>query len=286
MGAFTDISGRKYGKLTVLQRAENRGKQTFWRCKCECGNVKDIRGGDLKNGKIISCGCVKSEMSRERTHKDIKGMKFGRLTAIEEVYSIRGRAFWLFRCECGNSVIASGKDVRSGNTKSCGCKKGENGYLDGRSTERLYGVWCGMHTRCYNENSGSYKNYGGRGISIAEEWHDYSKFRAWAIANGYDESAPKGVCTIDRINNDGNYEPGNCRFVSMKVQAANKRKTKRPYQNRPVVQIDISNNCIIREYGSVTEAANDTGCDPSSIVKCCKGTIKLVNGHSWRYKSC
>lgn len=286
-GTFIDISGRKYGMLTVLHRAENRGRQTFWTCRCDCGTVKDIRGGDLKCGKIRSCGCIKSETAKNNTFVDITGMTFGRLTAIECVGSKNNRAQWLLQCSCGNMIIANGKDVRSGNTKSCGCQKKESAvttpYIDGRSSERLNRVWYGMMARCYNPNTNSYKNYGGRGISICDEWHDYAKFRTWALENGYNPDAEFGECTIDRINNDGNYEPQNCRFVDSKVQAKNKRKGKKPSQRKPVIQFNILTGEKVERFESITDAAEKTGADASSIVSCCKGKSKTCLGFGWKY---
>ena len=81
-----------------------------------------------------------------------------------------------------------------------------------------------MKKRCENPNCASYKWYGAKGVIVCEEWHDYTKFKEWALSSGYDDTAKKGDCTIDRINPYGNYEPSNCRWVNMKVQANNKRK--------------------------------------------------------------
>ena len=91
------------------------------------------------------------------------------------------------------------------------------------SRKRLYSVWYGMISRCENPGNRSYKNYGARGIKVCEEWHDFDEFFYWAIAHDYDGDAPQGQCTIDRIDNDGNYEPGNCRFTNMMMQSWNKR---------------------------------------------------------------
>lgn len=100
-------------------------------------------------------------------------------------------------------------------------------YGSGYSKERLYNVHRNMIERCENHTNIAYKYYGGRGIKVCPEWHDYMKFREWAYKNGYDDSAPKWVCTIDRIDTNGDYTPNNCRWVDMKEQARNKR----PYKN-------------------------------------------------------
>jgi hypothetical protein len=100
----------------------------------------------------------------------------------------------------------------------------KHGERSRRYNERLYNVWNGMKTRCINPNAKSYRAYGGRGITVCDEWlHNFPAFQEWAITHGYDETAPFGECTIDRIDVNGNYEPSNCRWVSMEVQQTNKR---------------------------------------------------------------
>ena len=95
-------------------------------------------------------------------------------------------------------------------------------FVHGGTGSRLYKVWNGMKQRCNDPNSIAYHRYGGRGIRVCDEWLSYTNFEDWALSAGYDPDAPKGKCTLDRINNDGNYEPSNCRWVSLAEQCATK----------------------------------------------------------------
>jgi hypothetical protein len=168
---------------------------------------------------------------------DETGNRYGRLTVVCRAGSTkRHMARWLCQCDCGGVSIVRGADLRNGNTKSCGCLEQEtrvrNGYqrmrpTHGMSSSRLYGVWESMKTRCTNPTYPHYKDYGGRGIAVCNEWSsDFQTFATWALSNGYDESAPKGKCTLDRIDPDGNYCPENCRFADTEVQQNNRRDRK------------------------------------------------------------
>ena len=162
--------------------------------------------------------------------RDIVGQRFGRLTVIEPMGKGKdGRARWLCQCDCGNYKAVSNSNLGKG-IVSCGCKKAEDlkknaiKPIHGQSRTRLYGVWGAMVDRCNNPHAHEYENYGGRGIKVCDEWRwDYTQFEAWAMANGYDEKAKKGECTLDRIDPNGNYEPSNCRFASAKEQSRNRR---------------------------------------------------------------
>lgn len=236
MGRFEDLSGRRFGRLSVVERAANRGKSTMWLCKCECGATTTVSAGDLKLGKQKSCGCLRLEKSRNQ-EVDLTGKQFGRLTVIRKAEPIKFRDGhikhrWECLCECGKTSLVRTDYLLQGRTKSCGCYQSdmtiEGSKTHGMSNTRLYAVWAGMKERTSTPSCAGYENYGGRGIRVCDEWmNSFEKFYNWAIANGYDENAPRGMCTIDRIDVNGDYEPGNCRWVDMKTQNNNRRPAQR-----------------------------------------------------------
>lgn len=163
---------------------------------------------------------------------DLTGQRFGRLSVLAFAgVSPSGRAVWTCKCDCGAIVDSVGKDLRAGKIQSCGCARKEHcrehmqrmNTTHGKRYTRLYTVWRDMKLRCQNPGHKSYPGYGGRGIRVCPEWQDFGAFFSWAMAAGYNPDAPFGTCTLDRIDTNGNYEPSNCRWVDMKVQASNRR---------------------------------------------------------------
>ena len=157
---------------------------------------------------------------------DLIGKKYGRLNVVEYAgKNHRGKSMWECQCDCGNSRMVLGSRLTSGHTTSCGCYVAEltkeRFTTHGMSKTRLFTIWQGVLKRCNNEVSKGYKYYGAKGIRICKEWHKFEPFRDWAINNGYSESL-----TLDRIDNDGNYCPDNCRWVDMRIQERNTSRNK------------------------------------------------------------
>lgn len=164
--------------------------------------------------------------------EDLTGKTFGRLTVLEEAEkrSSKGYIQWICRCNCENEtiVVVPSYRLKSGKTRSCGClqrdtvismNKDREKYPENDRETRLYSIWKGMRARTTYESQSSYKNYGGRGIDICDEWKsDYMSFKDWSLANGYSDTL-----TIDRINTNDSYHPSNCKWSTRKEQNNNQR---------------------------------------------------------------
>ncbi len=170
-----DLTGKRFGRWTVVSFDGVINKHTFWKCECECGNIKSVDASVLTRGESLSCGCLRSEITKMRTKK------------------------WF--------------------------------------SERLKRIYEGIKNRCYNQNVKAYKNYGGRGIKICDEWlKDGMKFQEWALDSGYTENL-----TIERKNVNNGYEPDNCIWASMKEQQNNRRDNKKViYKGKTVTISQLS----------------------------------------------
>jgi hypothetical protein len=150
---------------------------------------------------------------------DLSGKRFGRLVALEFSHKdARWNRVWSCVCDCGSSVKARSVDLSTGNTQSCGCLRKDRivkvNSRHGQRRSRAYSIWSSMRTRCLNPKHARYGRYGGRGIQCCERWASFANFYA-------DMGDPPAGRSLDRINNDGNYEPGNCRWATATEQYHN-----------------------------------------------------------------
>lgn len=195
MGKFIDLTGQRFGRLTVIKKLGHRGKHILWLCVCDCGTERAVASTHLRSGHSQSCGCLQKE-----------------------------------------HTVASSK-------------------THGMSNTRIYREYASMKRRCDNPNVQDYSHYGGRGITICEEWrNDFMAFYNWAMANGYRDDL-----TIDRIDFNGNYEPSNCRWATMKEQANNTRRNSFLEFNGETKTVKQWAEIVGIRYGTLVARLNDYG---------------------------
>lgn len=270
---FKDLTGQRFGRLTVVCRAENKCGKTNWHCKCDCGNEKDVLSINLTRGLTRSCGCFHNEDLSARRTVDLTGQRFGRLTVLERSKNQKKKGtVWTCKCECGSLVDVSAGHLKDGHTKSCGCLVKEKASYrishasrnvkHGMTNTRIYRIYHKMYLRCYSKDNPAYHNYGGRGITICQEWlgeHGFENFADWSMKNGYADNL-----SIDRKDNEKGYSPDNCRWATAKEQANNTRST------------------VFLTYKGETKSASEW----SEITGIRQDTLTYRKRHGWTDEEC
>lgn len=211
-----DISGQVFGRLTATTYTKRLG----WTCVCACGGSRTAQHSDLQRGAVKSCGCISKTRPDKRTHVTT-GERYGRITIVSETAKEGEFRMFDVRCDCGNTTNVRLNGLRTGNTKSCGCLvKETSGNLNkthGLSGTPTYSRWQAMLTRATNPQIKGAKHYALRGITVCISWLKFENFLADM------GECPEGL-TLDRIDNDRNYCPENCRWATYSEQARNKHR--------------------------------------------------------------
>ncbi len=226
----TDLIGKKFGKLTVVNFWGDAKGDIKWNCLCDCGAYKIILQRSLTRIKrrTESCG-------RCKRAQDLTGKRFGKLFVVGFNSADGRNTFWNCQCDCGNHVVVRRSNLTNKSSKSCGCLRRDHGVklgkMFGKETVHgyarrgtripIYKTWVNMRQRCYDDKNKAYRYYGGRGISVCSRWFKFENFLADMGPK------PEGL-TIDRINSEGHYMPSNCRWATRQQQSAN-RNYKRIY---------------------------------------------------------
>ena len=237
---YTDITGLRVGKVVVSHKTNVSGPAK-WLCLCDCGNTCEKYANDLLNTIYTHCGCEKGKLHSRR--KDHTNMRYGNVVGVEPTSKIKNsQIVWVWKCDCGAYFESVAGNFVFGKQANCPDCARENGVRErakkttkhGMVETKEYRTWCHIKERCFNKNDKSFSGYGDRGITMYEPWvHNFDLFFEHV---GF---APKeGKWSLDRIDNTGNYEPGNVRWATDQQQARNKGKNCNNTSNVTGVRLD------------------------------------------------
>lgn len=248
MGKFIDRTGQVFGNLRVISFHGSIKNVTHWLCRCVCGKEKAIRTNSLVDGSTKSCGCLKPNPPGRKSN--LIGFRSGALVVIESagvkrIGEMHKEQLWKCICDCGSVAFVPTGKLTSNHTKSCGCLQYIGRPIHGQTGSREHNSWASMLQRCCNPKHNRYRIYGGRGIQVCERWRKFENF--------LEDMGPRPEGTsLDRINNDGNYEPSNCRWATDTDQS----------RNRSIVK----SVCIDGVDRPIAEWAEIVGIDYGTIV--------------------
>jgi len=208
---YADLTGHRFGDWIVLRRDPERHRHVRWLCRCACGTERVIFGFSLLAGKATRC----------TRKQNLIGWRFGKWTVLALGKKKGHTQHWLCKCDCGTERDVVCSSLNTGLSASCGCTIGvrakERFQKHGRAGSKMYWVWVSMRQRCQNPRNKAYGRYGGRGITVSPDWDTFEGFQR--------DMGPTYVpgLTLDRIDVNGNYCPGNCMWVPLSAQAGNRR---------------------------------------------------------------
>lgn len=220
------IAGHRYGLLRVLEPVGKNAKGLIlWRCQCDCGQEVILPSGRLGPLGTKSCGCLRCRKRPLSRLHNLVGRRYGRLKVVSFERLNGRKVFWRCTCDCGGTTVVAASSLQSGNTRSCGCLMRETAAETGRSRRQHglsgtseYASWLGMMARCFKAKHKHYSYYGGRGITVCERWRAFEHFLSDM------GKKPDASYTIDRVDPNGNYQPGNCRWAPKTELSRNTRR--------------------------------------------------------------
>lgn len=259
-------AGAKYGGLSVVSEVPERKRRMFV-CRCDCGTTVTVDFGNLRSGHTTSCGCTRLGEATNRLCI-ANGERYGRLVVTAEAEPHRSpsgqiRRKILCQCDCGNRLDVWLQHLQTGHTTSCGCllveTRGDIRRTHGQSESSTYRIWSDMKNRCQNKENTAWEWYGGRGIAVCARWQVFEHFLE-------DMGERPAGLTLDRIDTNGNYDPRNCRWVTMKEQARNTRANQ-------FVTVGNETRCIA-EWSEITGVSGSTirnrlkaGCTAAEAIR-------------------